>query len=290
MISSMARLVQTSDMMPPIRLLFVPWCLVTLCAASCAGGSAPADGAGGATAALERLSAAEALWNGRADQCRTYHYSRYYRGYFGPAGVADVSIAEGKPVGRRMWNVSYYSAREPRPWPSTPDWSEEPDDVGSHPAISPFGELYAHTVEQMFAECRQVLSGDPVKMTLVLDLDAAGIPIRCTQRPIGCLDDCESGIRLAGNPAVTCQPLNFCATAGCPESGPARHHGCDVTPCSDQPTCGSLPDDTSCGAGVCGQGACLNSADGGGHSPPADGSGADGAFSPDASNDAPGAR
>ena len=81
-------------------------------------------------------------------------------------------------------------------------WDERGTDVGSHP--SSYTAFPPSTVEQLLAECAMVLARDPAAYLLNLETNDYGVPTVCTNFPIGCYDDCESGIRIA---SFACAPL-----------------------------------------------------------------------------------
>lgn len=236
-------------------MAYAAWLLVSGCSAGDSSTSRTGSSPETTAALLARLSAAELLWTTNASgTCSSYYYSRYFETFTGFAAIVDVSVADNRPIARRLWTANRSDLATSTPLPA---WTEGPNDVGSHSAKTSLGvELSASTVQDLFAECRHILSFDPTRYTLALDVDERGIPIRCTAWTVGCVDDCEAGIKLTGTPAVVCEPLDYCANGACPPTGLGRYWSCDPARCPNQPACGPLPDGTSCGAGTCKQGVC----------------------------------
>ena len=90
----------------------------------------------------------------------------------------------------------------PVPTDWTTIWDEMGSNVGSHPTS--WNVFPASTVEQLLAECATVLARDPALYTLRLVVDGHGVPTTCTYYPVGCYDDCLSGITIV---TFACAPL-----------------------------------------------------------------------------------
>jgi hypothetical protein len=86
-------------------------------------------------------------------------------------------------------------------WTLTTD--ETGGQIGQYPTDATVGP--ASTMEQLFTECESILARNPAEYDVNLELDLArGIPLRCTYRPKGCVDDCTFGFIIA---TFSCTPL-----------------------------------------------------------------------------------
>ncbi len=154
-----------------------------------------------------RLDAANSAWAAAKTGCATYSYDRRWRSAFPtePLRSTEVEVMADRPTRRRYSTGATVWADGGTELRWTTVWDETGTEVGSHapggsPAIFP-----ASTVEQLLAECATVLAGDPAMYMVEAVFDPQyGVPTQCTQRLMGCADDCTLGIQID---RFACAPL-----------------------------------------------------------------------------------
>jgi hypothetical protein len=143
-----------------------------------------------------QLDEASATWAKDKPGCSTYHYVR-----FTPAGEGSVStmtsveIANDHATRRRFVEQRIADNGQAT---TTAQWDETGPAVGTHDGFR------AETVEELFADCRQVIAQDPKTNDLFLTVGTHGVPRDCVFVPKGCQDDCGMGFSLSD---FACGPL-----------------------------------------------------------------------------------
>jgi hypothetical protein len=165
-------------------------------------GAAGSDGAAITSMLRAQLEGAASTWASAKRGCPTYSYDRRFQSVFGWANSTQVQIENDVADLRRFSTYSPPALANGGVWRL--QWEEGGTAVGSHDGQD--GAYPAYSVEQLLSECATVLTQDPATYDLTLQIDApTGVPTLCLERPIGCADDCELGIRIA---AFGCTPLS----------------------------------------------------------------------------------
>jgi len=176
-------------------------CNVSLSAPDGGNGGDTGTDAGGPPDLQAQLASAVSTWAAAKSGCATYSYNRRWMSVFGSGALTAVEVRDGVPTRRRYATISS-PPFQPDPgaeWVTV--WDEMGSEVGQHETTFPV--FPASTVEQLQSECASVLARDPATTTLSLVVEGHGVPTTCTSYPMGCADDCLTGITLG----FACAPL-----------------------------------------------------------------------------------
>jgi hypothetical protein len=141
------------------------------------------------------LDAAAVTWATSKPSCAIYSYARTWSSVFGASGATSIEMRNDVATRRRY--VTNASRVQPDAGTgATVVFDEIGSDVGANGNGG--GAYPAATVEQLLAECAALLAKDPVMNRLRLTVERHGVPTECTFTPVGCFDDCTSGISISG--------------------------------------------------------------------------------------------
>jgi hypothetical protein len=128
----------------------------------------------------EQLDTSHDTWE-QASDGKAYSYSRRGLSWLGYNGVTTITVREDGVVVRRDFTPSGGGA----------GWTESGDEIGSHDEGSP-----AKTLEELYADCDDVLAADPATHDINFELDDQGFLKTCYSAQRSCEEDCFSGIQL----------------------------------------------------------------------------------------------